>query len=284
MERDEETGLSYHGARYCAPWLGKWVSTDPASSSAGINLYEYGASNPVLHVDLSGYAPMRYEKQRAKDTRHKANEMKANLMKAKAVAKKMGEKFTRDPMQTRAAALAKKRGKTPIEQHHHTGVKEASEVKLPLKEMGEHMSSLWSTKSDPAVTADIGGKAATHHNVGKHLDLDEQAKAKTELGRRTAKSLKDSGKASEQRVPDTVDMTERAGKNWTRGSGDPTARKVKPYDPNKSSLTPKAEQQMRARNAQMAKETKSANLRGFEEFSGAQSGLRSRRSSAAALL
>ena len=29
-ERDDETGLYYFGARYYAPWLGRWTSTDPA--------------------------------------------------------------------------------------------------------------------------------------------------------------------------------------------------------------------------------------------------------------
>src|SRR5262249_6687043 len=29
-ERDEESGLSYHGARYYAPWLCRWTSCDPA--------------------------------------------------------------------------------------------------------------------------------------------------------------------------------------------------------------------------------------------------------------
>jgi uncharacterized protein RhaS with RHS repeats len=28
-ERDEESGLYYHGARYYAPWVTKWVSCDP---------------------------------------------------------------------------------------------------------------------------------------------------------------------------------------------------------------------------------------------------------------
>ena len=28
-ERDEETGLDYHGARYYAPWLGRWTAADP---------------------------------------------------------------------------------------------------------------------------------------------------------------------------------------------------------------------------------------------------------------
>jgi RHS repeat-associated protein len=32
MERDEESGLGYHGARYYAPWLGRWLSCDPRLS------------------------------------------------------------------------------------------------------------------------------------------------------------------------------------------------------------------------------------------------------------
>ena len=31
MERDEETGLEYHSARYYMPWLGRWCSSDPVS-------------------------------------------------------------------------------------------------------------------------------------------------------------------------------------------------------------------------------------------------------------
>lgn len=29
IERDDETALRYHSARYCAPWLGRWTSVDP---------------------------------------------------------------------------------------------------------------------------------------------------------------------------------------------------------------------------------------------------------------
>jgi RHS repeat-associated protein len=32
MERDEESGLEYHGARYYAPWLARWLSCDPLLS------------------------------------------------------------------------------------------------------------------------------------------------------------------------------------------------------------------------------------------------------------
>ena len=37
MERDESTGLEYHGARYYAPWLGRWTAADPAGLADGIN-------------------------------------------------------------------------------------------------------------------------------------------------------------------------------------------------------------------------------------------------------
>src|SRR5687768_9200842 len=29
-EKDEESGLYYHGARYYAPWLARWTSADPS--------------------------------------------------------------------------------------------------------------------------------------------------------------------------------------------------------------------------------------------------------------
>ena len=56
-ERDEESGLEYHTARYCAVWLGRWVSTDPAGLNGGINLYGYAHGNPIRYSDQSGAAP-----------------------------------------------------------------------------------------------------------------------------------------------------------------------------------------------------------------------------------
>ncbi len=53
-ERDEESGLYYHGARYYAPWVGRWVSCDPKGMVDGLNLYRYGLGNPVRFVDARG--------------------------------------------------------------------------------------------------------------------------------------------------------------------------------------------------------------------------------------
>jgi len=54
MERDEETGLSYHNARYYIPWLGRWLSPDPIGIGDGVNVYAYCRNNPVKYVDKSG--------------------------------------------------------------------------------------------------------------------------------------------------------------------------------------------------------------------------------------
>jgi len=57
-ERDEETGFSYHGARYYAPWLGRWCSADPLQLVDGVNLYRYARCNPVLLIDPHGTDPV----------------------------------------------------------------------------------------------------------------------------------------------------------------------------------------------------------------------------------
>jgi RHS repeat-associated protein len=54
MERDEESGLSYHGARYYAPWFGRWTSCDPKGLGAGIDPYSYCSGNPIQWRDPSG--------------------------------------------------------------------------------------------------------------------------------------------------------------------------------------------------------------------------------------
>ncbi|MBI2737402.1 MAG: toxin [Rhodospirillales bacterium] len=53
-ERDEETGLYYHGARYYAPWLGRWTSCDPSGIDDGVNLFEYVGGSPCTHDDPNG--------------------------------------------------------------------------------------------------------------------------------------------------------------------------------------------------------------------------------------
>jgi RHS repeat-associated protein len=53
-ERDEESGLAYHGARFYAPWLARWASPDPAGLVDGPGTYTYVRGRPVTSTDPSG--------------------------------------------------------------------------------------------------------------------------------------------------------------------------------------------------------------------------------------
>ncbi|KAF5429806.1 hypothetical protein C5S36_14625, partial [Candidatus Methanophagaceae archaeon] len=52
MERDDETGLNYHGARYYAPWLGRWTSCDLLHLY--VNRYLAMGANPITIIDRNG--------------------------------------------------------------------------------------------------------------------------------------------------------------------------------------------------------------------------------------
>lgn len=54
MERDEESGLNYHSARYYLPWLGRWFSADPIGIKDGVNVYRYSRNNPIILRDRKG--------------------------------------------------------------------------------------------------------------------------------------------------------------------------------------------------------------------------------------
>lgn len=53
-ERDEESGLSYVGLRYYAPWLCRWTTTDPLGAVDDLNLYLYTQNDPVNRIDPNG--------------------------------------------------------------------------------------------------------------------------------------------------------------------------------------------------------------------------------------
>ena len=53
-ERDEESGLYYHGARYYAPWLCRWTNCDPDGIVDGPNLFLHVQDNPLNFLDPDG--------------------------------------------------------------------------------------------------------------------------------------------------------------------------------------------------------------------------------------
>ncbi|MCF8449456.1 MAG: FG-GAP-like repeat-containing protein [Taibaiella sp.] len=66
-ERDEETGLNYHGARYYALWLARWISNDPMESKfAPQPPNTYCRNNPIVRHDPNGAEDEKSENRNAK--------------------------------------------------------------------------------------------------------------------------------------------------------------------------------------------------------------------------
>jgi RHS repeat-associated protein len=63
-ERDVSSGLYYYGMRYYAPWLGRWMSPDPALAIDGLNLYAFAGGNPVTLSDTFGLAKTKNTKKK----------------------------------------------------------------------------------------------------------------------------------------------------------------------------------------------------------------------------
>lgn len=76
----DATGLYYYGYRYYQPWIGRWLSADPAGTVDGLNLYRMVRNNPVTLHDLDGLAPLRtidnLSKEDLKDIKKSISEMK----------------------------------------------------------------------------------------------------------------------------------------------------------------------------------------------------------------
>lgn len=54
-ERDEESGLYYHGARYYIPWLCRWSAVDPSENkNTPKSSYGYCSNNPISKRDPDG--------------------------------------------------------------------------------------------------------------------------------------------------------------------------------------------------------------------------------------
>ena len=102
MERDAENGFTYHGARYYAPWLARWISCDGAGLAHGLNLYEYCRGNPMVFTDMNGRDPVSIgQAGDLKDT--------ATLDDLKAYASAHGQTYS-DPENKRGYVMTSKGG------------------------------------------------------------------------------------------------------------------------------------------------------------------------------
>jgi RHS repeat-associated protein len=80
-ERDEESGLNYHGARYYALWLCRWIAVDPLEGEyVGWSSYHYVKCNPINDTDSTGTKGDKDKLAHTKVTPEIAEKIHQNLL------------------------------------------------------------------------------------------------------------------------------------------------------------------------------------------------------------
>ena len=112
-ERDEESGLYYHGARYYVPWLGRWTAVDALESKyAGRTPYCYAANNPANYNDPTGNEEYKDEKSyrfsKGKDAKMDGSDgawLESDRTEKNARWSKAMETITKDGMQDKLVGI-----------------------------------------------------------------------------------------------------------------------------------------------------------------------------------
>ncbi len=94
MERDEESGLSYHTARYYLSWLGRWGSCDPAGLVDGLNIFTFTQDNPTSFIDRTGRQAVKVDGGLSEDEKES--------LKKEIVARGFVEKQADDYLESQA--------------------------------------------------------------------------------------------------------------------------------------------------------------------------------------
>jgi RHS repeat-associated protein len=226
-ERDEESGFSYHDARYYAAWVGRWISADPAGLIDGSNLYRYARSNPIRFLDHGGMAPKSPEEievERLSDEKKflgsKARVLEDDIVKNHVLAHdleqtvkdnpivkkdvkkyeeiKRGIRDAKASVNTLEEKLKDVRGhlqevekKLDVALDKLAGLRDPLSVKNDLDEFGDKL------KQKPDLPDDVRRELNALEGKHKDLDVDEKKlleEAEEELEKDLAKHADDAGK------------------------------------------------------------------------------------------
>lgn len=159
MERDEESGLNYHGARYYAPWLCRWLKPDPAGTVDGLNVYRYVKNDPIMLIDPNGNKAKKPPKHKGflvhKQSKLSAEQFVTAIKSNKTLPLYIREGFSHGPDPRglgRVYFLRKGHGKHNKE-FSQEGIK-AYQEETPFRQ--QWVDQLWSASQDGAFVITTG--------------------------------------------------------------------------------------------------------------------------------
>jgi RHS repeat-associated protein len=252
-ERDEVNGFTYHGARYYAPWLGRWTACDPAGLKDGVNIYAYCQSNPAILRDTTGMngdpADFSDLKPTVEDV-HKAglaigkkpsgtsltelakpqNRVENKVKDARAAgntgARRARRAANRDPTGMRAPDPGDEMAHMTAARHNQT-----SKIPNDIANHPDNISAMSATKKDATVTNPDGTTRQTDFHAAHEGILDE-IQARNQKGR-TPGTL-DSSQAAQTALEEAKIKSEymtREHANQVRASPRAPPEKGPPVDP-----------------------------------------------------
>ena len=186
-ERDA-TGLYYYGYRYYQPWMGRWLSADPAGEAGGVNLYRMARNNPVTFGDAGGTVPIPKQIHFAWEGRDISADNLSNMLLLNWTAPEYEVNvWTTRPMSV-AATLERMRDseRNPVHRHlahHFAGRLKINDTKALYRELvGAHAGGVkaeamfYRELNGPyrnyAAASDITRAALMYLKGGVYMDAD----------------------------------------------------------------------------------------------------------------
>jgi RHS repeat-associated protein len=124
-ECDDSTGLYYYGARYYAPWLGRWLNPDPVGTVDGMNLYAFVGGNPIVHLDANGLSKRNRERDANGLSKRKRERSPSPDRERSQSPRRKAFRETNEPIYGRA----KEKAKLDSEDHYKLGLESFSKGK-----------------------------------------------------------------------------------------------------------------------------------------------------------
>jgi RHS repeat-associated protein len=138
MERDEESGLSYHHKRMCCAWLGRWAAVDPTNHEVFYCRYGYCRGNPLNATDRSGEAQI----PPGATPQSLLNDANRTLS---------GERLTHLDRGSSQALLAEAQGSGVVDSKHNTFIHHSDDVARDLASARKLISQIDTISGDKKV-------------------------------------------------------------------------------------------------------------------------------------